>query len=119
MLALFKKRDAASVASQMGAAAPHDAASADAGVHALAQTLQRDTSGLGLEAAQLRGTLEDSAAVAERQVRLVQAARVPQHQTTQQWMSTQTLPNGTATPASNHCSQQQHSSAPRQQPPAL
>jgi len=68
MLALFKKRDAASVASQMGAAAPHDAASADAGVHALAQTLQRDTSGLGLEAAQLRGTLEDSAAVAERQV---------------------------------------------------
>jgi methyl-accepting chemotaxis protein len=33
----------------------------------LARQLQQDTSGLGLEAAQLRGTLEDSAAVAERQ----------------------------------------------------
>lgn len=34
---------------------------------ALAQQLQRDTSGLGLEAAQLRGTLEDSLGVANRQ----------------------------------------------------
>jgi len=34
---------------------------------ALAQQLQRDTSGLGLEAAQLRGTLEDSLGVADRQ----------------------------------------------------
>lgn len=68
MLALFKKRDAALVASQNGASAPPEAVSSDAGVHALAQALQRDTSGLGLEAAQLRGTLEDSAAVAERQV---------------------------------------------------
>ncbi len=33
----------------------------------LAQQLQRDTSGLGLEAARLRGLLEDSAAVATRQ----------------------------------------------------
>ncbi len=40
---------------------------------ALAQQLQRDTSGLGLEAAQLRGTLEDSAAVAERQAQALQA----------------------------------------------
>ncbi len=34
---------------------------------ALAMQLQRDTSGLGLEAAQLRGTLEDSLGVADRQ----------------------------------------------------
>jgi methyl-accepting chemotaxis protein len=34
---------------------------------ALAQTLAKDTSGLGKEAADLRGTLEDSAAVAARQ----------------------------------------------------
>jgi len=68
MLAMFKKRDAAPVASQTGASAQADTASSDAGVHTLAQTLQRDTSGLGLEAAQLRGTLEDSAAAAERQV---------------------------------------------------
>lgn len=33
----------------------------------LAERLQRETSGLGLEAAQLRGTLEDSTAVAHRQ----------------------------------------------------
>jgi methyl-accepting chemotaxis protein len=36
-------------------------------VYALAQTPQRDTSGLGLEAAELRGTLEDSSAMAQRQ----------------------------------------------------
>src|SRR3990167_2033746 len=35
--------------------------------YALAQTLQRDTSGLGREAAELRGTLEDTAAIARRQ----------------------------------------------------
>jgi methyl-accepting chemotaxis protein len=39
----------------------------------LAQQLQRDTSGLGLEAAQLRGTLEDSSAVAEHQVAALSA----------------------------------------------
>ena len=33
----------------------------------LAERLQRDTAGLGLEAAQLRGTLEDTTAVAGRQ----------------------------------------------------
>ncbi|MES2089576.1 MAG: methyl-accepting chemotaxis protein [Pseudomonadota bacterium] len=36
-------------------------------MHDLAQTLQEDTSGLGLEAAQLRGSLEDSSAVATHQ----------------------------------------------------
>lgn len=36
-------------------------------VQALAQTLQQDTSGLGREAAELRGTLEDTSAVARRQ----------------------------------------------------
>jgi methyl-accepting chemotaxis protein len=36
-------------------------------VHALAQKLQRDTDGLGHEAAELRGTLEDSCAVALQQ----------------------------------------------------
>lgn len=39
----------------------------------LAQQLQRDTSGLGLEAAQLRGMLEDSAGVAERQAATLSA----------------------------------------------
>ncbi len=61
MLSMFKKRDDARVAQ------PAVAAHADAGVLQLAQELQRDTSGLGLEAAQLRGTLEDSTAVAQRQ----------------------------------------------------
>lgn len=78
MLALFKKRDAAPAVSPSDLSA-HPASASDTGVHALAQTLQRDTSGLGLEAAQLRGTLEDSAAVAERQagtlIELVQQAQ--------------------------------------------
>jgi len=39
----------------------------DLGVFELAETLQRDTSGLGCEAAQLRGTLEDATAVASHQ----------------------------------------------------
>lgn len=41
--------------------------SRDQGVTELAETLQRDTSGLGCEAAQLRGTLEDATAVASHQ----------------------------------------------------
>ena len=39
----------------------------DSSVYRLAQTLQHDTSGLGLKAAELRGTLEDSSAMAQRQ----------------------------------------------------
>lgn len=63
MLALFKKHPARAVE-------PSDASAAiqqDAAVRALAQTLQRDSSGLGREAAELRGTLEDSASVSARQ----------------------------------------------------
>ena len=67
MLALFKKRDAASAAPQAEPGSAPASTQDGASVRSLAQTLQRDTSGLGLEAAQLRGTLEDSAAVAERQ----------------------------------------------------
>lgn len=37
---------------------------------ALAQTLQRDTCGLGLEAAQLRGTLDDLSGLSKRQVEM-------------------------------------------------
>jgi methyl-accepting chemotaxis protein len=39
----------------------------DAGARELAEKLERDTSGLGCEAAQLRGTLEDATAVANHQ----------------------------------------------------
>lgn len=71
MLALFKKRDAAGAVSptepSAASAQPATTVRDDAGVQSLARTLQRDTSGLGLEAAQLRGTLEDSAAMAQRQ----------------------------------------------------
>ncbi|MCH8179851.1 MAG: chemotaxis protein [Proteobacteria bacterium] len=67
MLALFKKRGAVPAASASSPSTEPTERQDDAGVRHLAQTLQRDTSGLGLEAAQLRGTLEDSAAVAERQ----------------------------------------------------
>lgn len=42
-------------------------------VQALAQTLQRDTSGLGREAAELRGTLEDAASAARRQTETLSA----------------------------------------------
>jgi methyl-accepting chemotaxis protein len=68
MLALFKKRDVAETASQAASSLSHVATEESVGMRQLAQTLQRDTSGLGLEAAQLRGTLDDSAVVAEGQV---------------------------------------------------
>ena len=65
MLALFKKRDAVQAVSP-SAAEPERSAGAES-VYALAQVLQRDCSGLGLEAAQLRGALDDSAVIATRQ----------------------------------------------------
>ncbi len=52
---------------QLEAAEPVVLPDRDLGVYELAETLQRDTSGLGCEAAQLRGTLEDATAVAGRQ----------------------------------------------------
>ena len=66
MLALFKKRE--TVAS-VSPAVPDEPVRSDGAesVHALAQVLQRDCSGLGLEAAQLRGALDDSTAIATRQ----------------------------------------------------
>lgn len=66
MLALFKKRETVAPASPAVPAEPVSAEGA-ASVYALAQVLQRDCSGLGLEAAQLRGALDDSAAIATRQ----------------------------------------------------
>lgn len=66
MLEFFKKREsAASVLHELlrESVRPEAAESA----YALAQVLQRDCSGLGLEAAQLRGALEDSSAIAARQ----------------------------------------------------
>jgi methyl-accepting chemotaxis protein len=60
--------------------APEPAAAAVSGesvrgveVKALAQTLQRDTSGLGREAAELRGTLEDTSGAALRQTETLSA----------------------------------------------
>ena len=66
MLALFKKRE---TVAPVSSAVPAEPASLEgaASVYALAQVLQRDCSGLGLEAAQLRGALDDSAAIATRQ----------------------------------------------------
>jgi methyl-accepting chemotaxis protein len=84
MLALFKKRDAVEAALSP---APAESLGEGAGsVHALAQVLQRDSSGLGREAAELRGTLEDSAAIAARQgealgALVAQAREVGQAQT--------------------------------------
>ncbi|MFN3616895.1 MAG: methyl-accepting chemotaxis protein [Aquabacterium sp.] len=57
------KKTAASTTSPV----PDEAPVAGVSALALAQTLARDTSGLGREAAELRGTLEDSVAVAARQ----------------------------------------------------
>ena len=62
MWTLFKQRSAEPVAEVVRAESV-----SSQGALALAQTLARDTSGLGKEAAELRGTLEDSAAVAARQ----------------------------------------------------
>lgn len=66
MLALFKKRGTAASVSPATPAELVSSAGVES-VHALAQVLQRDCSGLGLEAAQLRGALDDSAAIAIRQ----------------------------------------------------
>lgn len=52
---------------------PVEPVSSGLSAEALARQLQRDTSGLGLEAAQLRGALEDSAGVADRQTRSLDA----------------------------------------------
>lgn len=66
MLDFFKKRESA-------ASVLHDLiqqtsrAESSEAVYALAQVLQRDCSGLGLEAAQLRGALDDSSVIAARQ----------------------------------------------------
>lgn len=71
MLALFKKREsAATVLRDL----LQESARADKteSVYALAQVLQRDCSGLGLEAAQLRGALDDSAVIAARQTTALQ-----------------------------------------------
>ena len=66
MLALFKKREPAEAGSPVVACASAAGEGANS-VHALASLLQRDSSGLGREAAELRGTLEDSTTVATRQ----------------------------------------------------
>ena len=65
MLMSFRKRASPAMA---GPALNEEApAAVSREVTVLAEQLQRDTAGLGLEAAQLRGTLEDTAAVATRQ----------------------------------------------------
>lgn len=62
MWSIFKRKPP-----QAEAAEPVVVPDRDLGVIELAETLQRDTSGLGCEAAQLRGTLEDATAVASHQ----------------------------------------------------
>ncbi|MGC4061646.1 MAG: methyl-accepting chemotaxis protein [Aquabacterium sp.] len=65
MLSLFRRK---ALAADAGHVEPSpEVTGTDAQVKALAETLQRDTSGLGCEAAQLRGTLEDATAVSTRQ----------------------------------------------------
>lgn len=66
MWTAFRRRNVAagSVATD---ATKEPASGADSAVYALAQKLQHDTDGLGHEAAELRGTLEDSAALAKHQ----------------------------------------------------
>lgn len=66
MLALFKKRETVATVSPAVPSEPVRSEGTES-VHALAQVLQRDCSGLGLEAAQLRGALDDCAAIATRQ----------------------------------------------------
>ncbi|MEY4428132.1 MAG: hypothetical protein RLZZ182_821 [Pseudomonadota bacterium] len=66
MLLPFRSRPRAEVVAASSVPVEQDPAQALNALQ-LARQLQQDTSGLGLEAAQLRGTLEDSAAVAERQ----------------------------------------------------
>ena len=62
----FKRKD--TVAAPAASSALIDSAQKpNSDVHTLAQKLQRDTDGLGHEAAELRGTLEDSCAVALHQ----------------------------------------------------
>ncbi|MDO9006112.1 MAG: methyl-accepting chemotaxis protein [Aquabacterium sp.] len=62
----FKRKD--TVAAPATTSALIDSApKPNSDVHTLAQKLQRDTDGLGHEAAELRGTLEDSSAVALQQ----------------------------------------------------
>lgn len=60
---LFKKK----LADPVAAIEPAEALAPTVSVAGLAHQFQRDTSGLGLEAARLRGMLEDSSAVATRQ----------------------------------------------------
>lgn len=67
MFKRFQKKQSSPDASLPSASEPIGAPGSGE-VYALAQTLQRDTSGLGREAAELRGTLEDASAVAQHQV---------------------------------------------------
>ena len=69
MLLSFRKSRAAAQDPQPVVDTASDLASPQAGLSALelAERLQSDTSGLGLEAAQLRGVIEDTSAIAQRQ----------------------------------------------------
>src|SRR3990167_2701887 len=62
MLTLFRRKQPAPALTE-----PVAQSSVNLGAQQLAETLERDTSGLGCEAAQLRGSLEDTTAVANHQ----------------------------------------------------
>ncbi|MGH6646020.1 methyl-accepting chemotaxis protein [Aquabacterium sp.] len=63
----FKRKDTVAAPAAVSELNKSAQSNPNAEVHALAQKLQHDTDGLGHEAAELRGTLEDSSAVALQQ----------------------------------------------------
>ncbi|MBU0917389.1 MAG: chemotaxis protein [Gammaproteobacteria bacterium] len=82
MLALFKKRETVASVAPAVSAEPMRSEGAES-VYALAQVLQRDCSGLGLEAAQLRGALDDCAAIATGQTTALSQLQAQAHQIAQ------------------------------------
>ncbi len=82
MLALFKKRETVASVSPAVSAEPVRSEGAES-VYALAQVLQRDCSGLGLEAAQLRGALDDCAAISTGQTTALSELQAQAHQIAQ------------------------------------
>ncbi|HET6786523.1 MAG TPA: hypothetical protein VFH49_01065, partial [Aquabacterium sp.] len=65
--------DSASSADPQGSVDALSSSQSSGAVTALAAQLQKDTSGLGLEAAMLKGALEDTTAMAKRQRDALQA----------------------------------------------
>ncbi|RZI84229.1 MAG: chemotaxis protein [Rubrivivax sp.] len=67
MWGVFKRRASGTATEAAAQVEPTAGQAGQSAVYGLAQKLQHDTDGLGHEAAELRGTLEDSSAVAKQQ----------------------------------------------------